>query len=142
MQAGDDLLRSKSFDRDSYNSGDWFNRLDFTYQDNGYASGLPVNDKNQDRWETMGPLLANAALKPTTEDIQFAAEHFREMLRIRKSSPLFRLQTEQDVMERLTMLNLGAEQKAGVIMFALDDSGGVQLDENYDKIGGDFQRAQ
>lgn len=134
VQAGDDLLRSKSFDRDSYNSGDWFNRLDFTYQDNGYASGLPVNDKNQERWETMGPLLANPALKPTTDDIQFTAEYFREMLRIRKSSPLFRLQTEQDVIERLTMLNLGAEQKAGVIMFALDDSGGVQLDENYDKI--------
>ncbi len=134
VQAGDDLLRSKSFDRDSYNSGDWFNRLDFTYQDNGYASGLPVSDKNQDRWETMRPLLANPALKPTPQDIQFAAEHFREMLRIRKSSPLFRLQTEQDIIERLTMLNLGAEQKAGVIMFALDDSGDVQLDENYDKI--------
>jgi pullulanase len=32
LHAGSDLLRSKSLDRDSYNSGDWFNRLDFTYQ--------------------------------------------------------------------------------------------------------------
>ena len=27
FHAGDDLLRSKSLDRDSYNSGDWFNKL-------------------------------------------------------------------------------------------------------------------
>lgn len=26
FHAGDELLRSKSLDRDSYNSGDWFNR--------------------------------------------------------------------------------------------------------------------
>jgi hypothetical protein len=27
VHAGDDILRSKSLDRDSYNSGDWFNRV-------------------------------------------------------------------------------------------------------------------
>jgi len=27
FHAGDETLRSKSLDRDSYNSGDWFNRL-------------------------------------------------------------------------------------------------------------------
>lgn len=26
FHAGDEMLRSKSIDRDSYNSGDWFNR--------------------------------------------------------------------------------------------------------------------
>jgi pullulanase len=31
LHAGSELLRSKSLDRDSYNSGDWFNKLDFTY---------------------------------------------------------------------------------------------------------------
>ncbi len=41
FHAGDDLLRSKSFDRNSYNSGDWFNRLDWTYQTNNFAVGLP-----------------------------------------------------------------------------------------------------
>ena len=28
--AGADLLRSKSLDRNSYNSGDWFNRIDWS----------------------------------------------------------------------------------------------------------------
>jgi pullulanase len=45
--AGSDLLRSKSMDRDSYNSGDWFNKLDFTYASNNWGVGLPVAGKNQ-----------------------------------------------------------------------------------------------
>src|SRR5690606_17798429 len=32
FQAADDLLRSKSLDRNSYNSGDWFNAIDWTGQ--------------------------------------------------------------------------------------------------------------
>ncbi len=31
FHAGVEILRSKSMDADSYNSGDWFNRLDFSY---------------------------------------------------------------------------------------------------------------
>ena len=41
FQAGDDLLRSKSGDKNSYNSGDWFNALDFSYQSDGWGRGLP-----------------------------------------------------------------------------------------------------
>ena len=29
FMAGDEILRSKSEDRNSYNSGDWFNRIDW-----------------------------------------------------------------------------------------------------------------
>ncbi len=32
FHAGSDILRSKSLDRNSFNSGDWFNRIDWTYQ--------------------------------------------------------------------------------------------------------------
>ena len=64
QQAGTEMLRSKSFDRDSYNSGDWFNFLDFTYQDNGFGRGLPVAEKNENDWPIMQPLLANPDLKP------------------------------------------------------------------------------
>ncbi|UTA51968.1 pullulanase-type alpha-1,6-glucosidase [Deinococcus radiodurans] len=41
VPAGDELLRSKSFDTDSYNSGDWFNALDWTGHTNGFGKGLP-----------------------------------------------------------------------------------------------------
>jgi pullulanase/glycogen debranching enzyme len=37
VHAGDDLLRSKSLDRDSYNSGDHFNRVDWTGRDNNFG---------------------------------------------------------------------------------------------------------
>ncbi|HEY0776085.1 MAG TPA: pullulanase-type alpha-1,6-glucosidase, partial [Nocardioidaceae bacterium] len=37
--AGADILRSKSLDRNSYDSGDWFNRVDWTRQENTFGSG-------------------------------------------------------------------------------------------------------
>ena len=49
------MLRSKDMDRDSYNSGDWFNRLDFTMQSNNWGVGLPVADKNESQWPVMQP---------------------------------------------------------------------------------------
>ncbi len=40
--AGSDLLRSKSLDRNSYDSGDWFNAIHWNCQDgNGFGRGLP-----------------------------------------------------------------------------------------------------
>lgn len=41
-QAGSDLLRSKSLDRNSFDSGDWFNALHWNCTDgNGFGRGLP-----------------------------------------------------------------------------------------------------
>lgn len=40
FHAGDDLLRSKSLDRDSYNSGDWFNKLLWNGQHNNFGVSL------------------------------------------------------------------------------------------------------
>lgn len=37
FHAGDDLLRSKSLDRDSYNSGDWFNKLIWDGSSNNFG---------------------------------------------------------------------------------------------------------
>ena len=57
--AGADLLRSKSLDRNSYDSGDWFNTLDWTGADNGFGHGLPPKPDNEAKWPYMKPLLAN-----------------------------------------------------------------------------------
>ena len=62
--AGTELLRSKSLDRNSYNSGDWFNRIDWTGQESTFGSGLPNEADNGEKWSIMAPLLANPALKP------------------------------------------------------------------------------
>src|SRR5258708_18664838 len=45
--AGDDILRSKSFDKNSYNSDHWFNKLAWTYQTNNFAVGRPQPRDNQ-----------------------------------------------------------------------------------------------
>ncbi|MCA9955747.1 MAG: pullulanase-type alpha-1,6-glucosidase, partial [Anaerolineales bacterium] len=132
FQAGDDLLRSKSLDRNSYNSGDWFNKLDFTYQSNNWGVGLPPSGDNQSMWPTMQPLLANPDLAPTPEDIAFARDTFRELLQIRMSSPLFRLQTAVQVQERLMFHNVGPDQVPGVIVMSLSDLTGEDIDPNYD----------
>ncbi len=131
FHAGDDLLRSKSLDRNSYNSGDWFNKLDFTYQSNNWGVGLPAEGK--DYWGLMRPLLADPALKPAPADIQFAAAHFRELLQIRQSSPLFRLRTADDVIAHLTFLNTGPQQIPGLIVMRLTDPNG-DLDLYYSQI--------
>ncbi len=67
--AGTELLRSKSLDRNSYNSGDWFNRIDWTGQESTFGSGLPMEADNGEKWPLMAPLLANPALKPAASDI-------------------------------------------------------------------------
>ena len=134
FQAGDDLLRSKSLDRNSYNSGDWFNRLDFTYQSNNWGVGLPSATDNQSMWPTMQPLLANPDLAPTSDNIAFARDTFRELLQIRASSPLFRLQTAVQIQERLQFHNVGSEQIPGLIVMSLSDLAGEDLDPNADMI--------
>jgi pullulanase len=123
VHAGMELLRSKSMDRDSYNSGDWFNRLDWTFMDNGWASGLPVADKNADNWYLIGPRLADPALDPDQAHILAARDHLLDLLEIRQSSPLFRLSTEELVQERLAFANTGPDQVPGLVVMTLTDPG-------------------
>ncbi len=106
-QAGDDLLRSKSLDRNSYNSGDWYNAIDWSGQVTNWGRGLPPASDNESMWPVMGPLLANPDLVPEPAHIAAAAAHFREIAQIRASSPLFRLQTAEDVQARLAFHNTG-----------------------------------
>ena len=135
FHAGSDMLRSKSFDRDSYDSGDWYNGLDWSYQRSGFGVGLPVADKNQDNYPIMQPLLADPALQPSQADILASANMFREWLQIRRSSPLFRLQTASDVQARLAYHNTGSEQLGGLIVMSLLDAGlPVNLDANADMV--------
>jgi len=82
----------------------------------------------------MKPLLANPALKPAPADIHFAYDHFTEMLQIRQSSPLFRLNTAQDVINDLTFYNVGPNQTPGLIAYSLTDNGTTPLDPHYKQI--------
>jgi hypothetical protein len=56
------------------------------------------------------------------------------MLTIRKSSPLFRLQTAEEIQQRMSFLNTGKDQTPGLIVLVLDDTGEVDLDPTAHKI--------
>jgi pullulanase-type alpha-1,6-glucosidase len=134
IHAGSDLLRSKSFDRDSFNSGDWFNTLDFTYQANNFGVGLPVASANQDNWPIMQPLLADPGLKPQMDDIVLSASIFQDFLQIRYSSPLFRLVSAQDVQDRVRFHNTGPGQVPGLIVMSLSDTVEPDLDPDHESV--------
>jgi pullulanase/glycogen debranching enzyme len=121
--AGFDILRSKSLDRNSFESGDWFNRLDWSYQDNYFGNGLPPADDNGKDYALLKPLLANAALKPAPADIAYARDAFRDLLKIRASSTLFRLRTAADIKQRLHFLNTGSAQVPTVVAARIDGAG-------------------
>jgi pullulanase-type alpha-1,6-glucosidase len=130
FHAGDDLLRSKSLDGNSYNSGDWFNRLDFTYQTNNWGVGVPMSGSEDDM--LMGQLLIDRDYKVTPADIQMSASYFQELLKIRRSTPLLRMQTAEDIAQRLSFLNLDPERDPGLIVMVLDDRQESALDPTYD----------
>jgi pullulanase len=141
FHAGIDVLRSKSLDRNSANSGDWFNRIDWSYQDNYFGSGLPPLEDNGKDWPLIKPLLANPALKPAPADIAFARDAFRDLLRIRASSTLFRLRSADEIGKRLRFFNTGSAQEPTVIAAHLDGNGydgaayrGISYFVNVDKV--------
>ena len=124
FHAGQDMLRSKSMDRDSFNSGDWFNRLDFTYAWNNWGAGLPVATKNRDTGRSCCRCWPTRRSRWPQIEIKAVAEHIREMMKIRKSSRLFRLRTESEVIARVGFLNTGPSQVPGMIVMTLSDPGG------------------
>ncbi|KAL7614345.1 hypothetical protein Lser_V15G08164 [Lactuca serriola] len=136
FHCGDEILRSKSLDRDSYNSGDWFNRLDFSYNSNNWGVGLPPKEKNEKSWPIIKPRLASPSFKPHKNHILSALENFQNLLRIRYSSILFRLRTANAIQERVRFHNTGGSQVPGVIVMTIEDGhegvpGLTQLDPEY-----------
>jgi pullulanase len=124
FQAGDDLLRSKDMDQNSYNSGDWFNKIDWTGETANWGIGLPIASQNQGQWPLMTPLLSNPAYAPQPQNIAQTTAAFQELLRIRYSSGLFRMATLGEIQHNLAFLNTGPSQTPGLIVMKLDANGG------------------
>uniref|UniRef100_A0A0E0DAM9 Glycosyl hydrolase family 13 catalytic domain-containing protein n=1 Tax=Oryza meridionalis TaxID=40149 RepID=A0A0E0DAM9_9ORYZ len=110
FHAGDEILRSKSLDRDSYNSGDWFNKIE--------------------------PRLENPSFRPSKNHILSVFDNFVDILKIRYSSPLFRLSTASDIEQRVRFHNTGPSMVPGVIVMSIKDAQNekcemAQLDKNF-----------
>jgi pullulanase/glycogen debranching enzyme len=121
--AGDELLRSKGFDQNSYNSGDWFNRVDWSGQTSYFNQmGLPPADANQNNWTTMSPFLNNTSAVPSIADIAFANNAFLDLLRIRASTSMFRLAAATEVGNCVGFPDAG-NQQIGLIVMRIGASG-------------------
>jgi len=142
FQAGGELLRSKSMDRDSFNSGDWFNELDFSRQSNKWRVGLPVADKNESGWPLMSKLFEDSSIDASAPDIQQAIDNFKEMLAIRKSTNLLRLRDKDQINQRVSYYNPRPDTagvRRGILVQGIDgcvdpnltpDDGGLVLIQN------------
>ncbi len=127
--AGADLLRSKSLDRNSYDSGDWFNTLDWTGKDNGFGRGLPPKADNGPKWVYQRPLLADPALKPSADQVAAAATAAQELLRLRTSSGLFRLGSAELIQQKVSFPASGtAAARPGAVVMRIDDTVGPDVD--------------
>nr|WP_222108883.1 pullulanase-type alpha-1,6-glucosidase [Streptomyces cupreus] len=119
-QAGTDLLRSKSLDRNSYDSGDWFNAIHWNCTDgNGFGRGLPMAADNQSKWPYATPLLST--VKVGCEQIDGASAAYRDLLRIRSTEGVFSLDSAERVQSKLAFPLSGTEETPGVITMTLGD---------------------
>jgi len=130
--AGTELLRSKSLDRNSYDSGDWFNRIDWTGQESTFGSGLPMAADNEGKWAIMTPLLSDPALKPQASDITAAEGSALDLLRVRSEVGLLRLGSAGAIEKKVTFPNGGTDAAAGVIVMQIDDTVGADIDPELD----------
>lgn len=119
IHAGDELLRSKAFDRDSYNAGDWFNRIDWSYGTNYIDTfGLPSAEKNAGNWDLLKPFLSNPLVVPDGGDILATRNAVMDLMKVRRSSTMFRLRTGADV-RRCVSFPDEASQKDGLIVMRI-----------------------
>ncbi|MEV5766526.1 pullulanase-type alpha-1,6-glucosidase [Micromonospora sp. NPDC052213] len=124
VTTGTERLRSKSLDRNSYNSGDWFNQIRWDCaQGNGFGAGLPPAQDNRDKWPYAKPLLADPALVPDCAAINMTDARYAELLKIRASSPVFGLATAEQVQKRVAFPLSGAAETPGVLTMTLDGRG-------------------
>ncbi|WP_350305853.1 pullulanase-type alpha-1,6-glucosidase [Photorhabdus viridis] len=119
-QHGSELLRSKSFTRDSYNAGDWFNRVSYTYQDNNYDVGMPGLRDDGGNYALI-ERVKNVADKPGQTELLQMTAFYQELLRLRQFSPLMTLGDGASVKQRVDFRNVGPNQQLGLLVMTIDD---------------------
>lgn len=116
VHGADDLLRSKSGDSNSFDSGDYFNRIYWDGSANNWSVGLPPQNtgNNAANAATLGPLLRSKPA-PDAATIAAVSARFQEFLSVRRSTDLFRLPTASDI-ERCVSFPDQGRQVHGLIV--------------------------
>lgn len=119
IEGGSEILRSKSGDVDSYDSGDWFNHLNWDYSDNNWGKGLPPSFKNYNDWSFWYPRLNDENMKPSKEDILNNLNIFKALMKIRQSTKLFTANTLDQVNQTMKFIDNDKDSNSGLIAYSL-----------------------
>ncbi|NOH85379.1 alpha-amylase, partial [Vibrio sp. 03-59-1] len=130
LHMGTELLRSKSMERNSYDSGDWYNRVDFSKKTNNWNVGLPYEKEDGANWDWIKAIIANPETQVTYDEISWADARFKEMLSIRSGSELMRLGQTEQILKRVRFHALGDKARPGTIVMSIDD--GVAVGDDLD----------
>lgn len=122
VEAGSDLLRTKNGDQDSYNSGDFFNHVDWSGQTHDWGLALPPAWKNLADWPFWEPRLRDPQIRPTQKLIAQTKNYFLALLRVRHSSKLFNLNTPAEIAAKLRFIDNDQGAEPGLIAMLLQDS--------------------
>jgi pullulanase/glycogen debranching enzyme len=135
VHAGDELLRSKSGDSNSFDSGDWFNRIDWSGTTNYWATGLPPGNtgNNAANAATLAPLLASRPV-PTAADIHATDLAVREFMAIRRATDQLRLQSAADVIACVSFPDSAAPVPGLVVERIAGDCGGFHSASPYKSV--------
>jgi pullulanase len=126
FHAGCEFLRTKSGNDNSYDSGDAYNRLDFSMTWQGFGAGLPLVDGNREEADIWVPRFAATQLHARPEDLRESERFFEALLRIRRHSPWLHLDSAQ-IQQYLQFLDLPVRQGdgTGVIAMHLGEAAGA-----------------
>ena len=134
IHSGSEWLRSKSFERDSFDSGDWFNHLDFYKTTNNYNVGLPRDDKDAVNYELIENLLLDSSVIANVMTIDASEQLVRKFLEIRQQSSLLPLPNADEILKRVKFRNTGKNQIPGLIVMSIDNGihNALDLDADFD----------
>lgn len=119
IEGGSEILRSKSGDTDSYDSGDWFNHIRFDYESNNWGRGLPPSFKNYNEWSFWYPRLSDVKTQISKIEISNNLKIFKAFLKIRNSSSLFSPKNVIEVQKTVRFFDNDFTQIPGFIALSL-----------------------
>ncbi len=125
IEGGTEILRSKNGDVDSYDSGDYYNALDFSLKSNNWNRALPPEWKNGSEWGFWSPRISDKSITPGFTEIQGTLSLFKAMLQIRSHYKLFRMTSLAVIQQQLEYLDTPSD--TSVLSLRLSEPGGKSL---------------
>lgn len=126
-QQGTDLLRTKYFQNDSYNTGDFSNKVNYSYNEgNEFIPGALVNKtKDAEDWNAI--LEVSEYNSDVGPDVKASmAKTYLAMAEIRKDHNLFYLGDPELIKKHVSFLNVGSKQIPGLIVMKITKPEGYE----------------